>query len=153
MRLRPIVLTLATLSLLAAAPGCRSSAPGAPPPPAAVEGEAASIENRTWRLARLPGRDVTGEPPHFRLRPADGRVEGDGGCNRFGGSYELSGDSLRMGPLMSTKRACVDEARGAQETALLQALERTHGWRLEEERLLLLDEEGAEVARFVGEAR
>ena len=137
--------TLLAAIVLLAAPGCRSSGPEAPPPSAAA---ASSPEDRTWRLAALPGRDVTGEPPYFRLQPADGRVEGDGGCNRFGGSYQLSGDSLRLGPLMSTKRACAEEAGNAQETALLQALENARRWRYDGERLVLLDEGGAEVARF-----
>jgi len=37
---------------------------------------------------------------------ADGKVSGNGGCNRFGGSFEEDGSLLTFGPLMSTKMAC-----------------------------------------------
>jgi heat shock protein HslJ len=50
-------------------------------------------------------------------------TSGNGGCNTFGGPYELSGaDSIALGPLASTLRACADPALDAQEQQYLAAL-------------------------------
>ena len=36
----------------------------------------------------------------------DGRITGYGGCNRFFGGYNISGDQIRIGPLGSTRKGC-----------------------------------------------
>lgn len=43
-------------------------------------------------------------------------------CNTFRGSYTLDGDSIEIGPLMSTRMACLDEALTAQENLVLELL-------------------------------
>lgn len=35
------------------------------------------------------------------------RVSGSTGCNQFGGTYTLSGNVMRFGPLMMSRRACM----------------------------------------------
>jgi heat shock protein HslJ len=110
------------------------------------------IEEVTWRLASLGGRDPDGEPPFFRLTREGREVRGDGGCNNFRGTYELDGERIRMGPLASTRRACAEQSRNAQETALLAALEAATSWRVEGDRLLLLGATG-ELAVFRAEGR
>ena len=78
----------------------------------------------------------------------------DTGCNRFMGPYELSGDSLRLGPLGSTRRACVDPdvdpEMNKQESALLHALGETRTWRVTGDTLLLTGKAG-QVARFAAQ--
>lgn len=44
-------------------------------------------------------------------------------CNTFNGSYTLDGDSIRIGPLMSTRMACLNEELTAQETLVLELLQ------------------------------
>lgn len=40
----------------------------------------------------------------------DGRITGNGGCNRFFGRYEITGTgALTIGPLASTKMLCPDQ--------------------------------------------
>jgi putative lipoprotein len=51
----------------------------------------------------------------------EGNVFGSGGCNRYRGGYELSGDQLGFGPLATTQMAC-PEAVSNQERAFLQVL-------------------------------
>lgn len=36
-----------------------------------------------------------------------GRVTGSSGCNSYGGSYVVEGDALGVGPLVSTRKACL----------------------------------------------
>jgi|GEM_PF-1664575 len=71
-----------------------------------------------WRRV---GRYVGQNPPTLTLT-ADGKVSGFAGCNRFMGSYTLEGDTLKMGPLASTRMACLNPEAQAQETAFLEQL-------------------------------
>ncbi|HEU4563727.1 MAG TPA: META domain-containing protein, partial [Gemmatimonadaceae bacterium] len=85
--------------------------------------------------------------PTLALDAATRRAAGDAGCNRYAGPYALAGDSLRFGALVSTKRACASDARNAQETAFLRALDATRRWTLAGDTLRLLGD-GGEVARM-----
>ena len=51
----------------------------------------------------VPGSELT-------LSFASGTTSGYAGCNQFTGGYKLTGDDLTIGPLASTRRACVDPA-------------------------------------------
>lgn len=75
---------------------------------------------------------------------ADGIVQGESGCNSFSGGYELSGDSLTFGPLASTMMAC-EQPQSDVEAAVLAGLEATATFRVEEGRLVLLDEAGSQL--------
>ena len=55
---------------------------------------------------------------------ADGKVTGSGGCNTFSGPYRADRAKLRIGPLVSTRRACSKpEGAAAQEAGYFAALE------------------------------
>lgn len=75
----------------------------------------------TWRVADLAGTAVAADAPLSLTFEASGRLEGNGGCNRFGGSYTLAGADLTIGPLMATRRGC-EEAVMAREAAMLAIL-------------------------------
>ena len=70
------------------------------------------ITDRDWVLVALGeqsspvGRGK--QPATLRLEASTSRAVGFAGCNRFSASYTLAGDSLRFGPAMATKMACVD---------------------------------------------
>ena len=106
-----------------------------------------------WRLASVGGEPAvpTEGPNAARIHfDADsGRVYGGGSCNRIAGPYTLSGDSLRMGPMIATKMACVDERLNAQETAFLSALDRTRSYTVAGDTLVLTGDEGSALARLV----
>lgn len=59
-----------------------------------------------WRIIRL-GND---QPPEGTVLTVefgrDGQVGGKSGCNRYGGSFTLSGEGLSLGPLRATRMAC-----------------------------------------------
>jgi heat shock protein HslJ len=61
--------------------------------------------------------------PFLEFDEKSQRVSGDSGCNRFSGTFELSGTSLKFSRLMSTKRACLAEEVNRLEMNFLQALE------------------------------
>lgn len=108
-------------------------------------------EGVEWRLIEVNGAVVPtlagGKQPSLKLDGAQKKVSGYSGCNKFFGTYERNGVSLKFGPVGASRRACEEPGNGI-ETALLQALERTRGWRVEEGNLLLLDGESV-LARFI----
>ena len=114
----------------------------------------ATLENTYWKLV-----DVAGQParpadniadPHLLLRPAQKQAGGSTGCNSFGGPYRLSGDSLRLGPLIGTLRACLDPEMNRQERSFLNALGETRTWQVTGDTLTLTGETG-QLARFAAQ--
>jgi heat shock protein HslJ len=63
--------------------------------------ELSSLAGSEWGF-----RDEQGPHARFVHFAAGGRVNGHGGCNRFGGSFTQSGEDLRIGPLAATRMAC-----------------------------------------------
>lgn len=71
-----------------------------------------------WRLVGAVGDN----PPTLRLEPG-GQASGWAGCNTFRASYTLEGQALRLGPVLTTRRACASEELQRQETRYLRQLE------------------------------
>ena len=92
--MRTILTALAMIvSLTACAAGDVPSAP--------------SLAGTEWVLKAMPGWVMAKAPQiptlHFQ---SDGQVGGRGGCNSWGGSYELKGTSVRFGQMRTTLMAC-----------------------------------------------
>jgi heat shock protein HslJ len=83
----------------------------------------------------LPGTTIT-------ATFGEGRISGNGGCNEYGGPYEARRSTIRIGPIMATKRACVDAAATQQETEYFAALELARSFELSSNGLTLLREGG-----------
>lgn len=129
----PIVL----LWLLLALAGCirpetsttppAASTPGATTEAPSTEGNAAVLENSKWTLTLFGAPDaetpVVAGSTITLVFDADGQAGGSAGCNTYGGSYEVQGDQLRFGELISTLMACVDQGVMEQEMAYLAALQ------------------------------
>jgi heat shock protein HslJ len=95
-----------------------SVAPGAQAGPAQTTG----LTGSSWRLEDLAGTPaVAGVEATLEFVAGD-RVSGNASCNRFNGTAKVSGSSITLGPLTSTRMACTSEAANAQETAYLKAL-------------------------------
>ena len=101
-----------------------------------------------WRLVSLGNEAVPaetgGRPIELRFT-SDGKVRGSAGCNRVSGAYTLAGESLRFGPLMTTKMAC---PAMELERRFLEALHSTARWRIASGALELLDASGKPLARL-----
>lgn len=120
---------LAAMSLLAAALLAASCSPTHKP---AANSPAASSPASASRAISIPGTewvlaDLNGTPPLPKVQASlsfdeAGHVSGNGSCNRFTGSTSISGDTLKIGPLASTRMACLNDNVGAQEDKYLKAL-------------------------------
>lgn len=79
----------------------------------------------------------------------EGNVFGHSGCNSFSGGYELKGNAVQFSPMAGTRKMCAEpEGVMEQETAFLQALEKSSVWKIKEGSLELRDETGALQAKF-----
>jgi copper homeostasis protein (lipoprotein) len=114
----------------------------------------ASLENTYWKLTRLADKLVTvpakQREPHFVLDSKTKRITGFGGCNRFTGSYQRSGDRLTFGKMATTFMACPE---GMEiERDFVATLEQVRSWKILGEQLELLDDNRGFLARFEARA-
>ncbi len=65
-----------------------------------------------------------------------GSLSGSGGCNRYFGSYTLTGDRLHIGAMGSTRMMC-DSVRMEQEDRFFQALSIAECCELSQDELLI----------------
>jgi heat shock protein HslJ len=116
------------------------------------------IEARTWRLASIDAQPVipSDDPRQAAQVLFDGgaqRVSGSGGCNRISGSYQRTGATLKIGPLVSTRMACLDAGRGQLEQRFLAALQATTSYSIAGNELILLDARGQTLAKLDGSSK
>ena len=121
--MRLAALSLFTVTVLGAScssthkPAAASNAPPSTstPTPLALSGTA-------WLLVDLNGTPTLPKVQATLSFFEAGRVSGNGSCNRFTGSVTLAGDTLKIGPLASTRMACLNDNVGTQEDKYLKAL-------------------------------
>ena len=100
-----------------------------------------------WRPSFISASELpAGTTMQVAFQP-DGKITGNGGCNRFFGGYTISGDRIKIGPLASTRKGCPGLLRA--ETALFATLQAAASFAQTEATLTLFDAAGAELAQFV----
>ncbi len=85
-------------------------------------GEASGLWGTAWRLEDLGGAGVLDRVEATLEFTETGKVAGSGSCNRFFGTVEISGASIKISPLGSTRMACAEAAMN-QEGKYLTALQ------------------------------
>jgi putative lipoprotein len=122
---------------------------------APAPGPAVALDKTHWRLVEVENLSVpTGagrREPHIQFDPEKKRVTGYSGVNIFSGGYDTTGGGLRMTQMASTRRAGPPELMEL-ETAFLKALSATRSYRVDGDKLELLDSGGRVLARFEGQA-
>ena len=124
-KLIPAVLALGILASLA------SCSPTATP----------GIEDAVWTLASYGDLNnqqsaIAATEVTVIFRSASGQVEGYGGCNNYGGSYEINGVRLTVSELISTKIYCTNPPGiTEQETGYLEILQAAESFQITGDRL------------------
>ncbi|MEO1311809.1 MAG: META domain-containing protein [Pseudomonadota bacterium] len=138
---------------------CRDDATGMPHPlTASIQlgdetlrgcgGEPAALLVGRWRIAALGEQSF--EPSDIAtlyFDTAKNRVAGAAFCNSYNAGVALSGESLRIGPAVSTRRACASDLM-TRERVMLDALARTDAFDIDGDALVLLAD-GAPFIRAV----
>lgn len=109
------------------------------------------LAGTSWELADLNGDGVVGGT-HVTLDFADkGRATGNGSCNRYFSTVELSGSSITFGAVGATRMACAT-AVSLQEVKYFEALEAAHRYAIEDNTLSIFGG-GARPLRFTRATR
>lgn len=100
----------------------------------------AQLGNSNWGVNRIGtlSSPLGAQDKEPNLYLQDGKASGFSGCNNFHGSYTLKGKSLKFGPLMSTRRACLEGDAMMTEKLYLEALAAVEGYSLKDGKLKLL---------------
>jgi putative lipoprotein len=118
------------------------------PTSAAAKGD---LEGTLWELEDLSGDGVV-SGTHVTLDFSEkGRATGNGSCNRYFSTVEMSGSSIRFGAVGATRMACAT-AVSLQEVKYFEALEAAHRFTIEDNTLSIFGG-GSRPLRFTRATR
>lgn len=107
---------------------------------------AADLAGSDWRPNFLSETDLpAGIHMTVHFGP-DGKITGSGGCNQFFGAYAISGNTIKIGPIASTRKGCPGVI--GVEAAFFATLEIAKSFTQEGKTLVLFDVTGAKIAQF-----
>ena len=110
-------------------------------------GEVSADIRGQWKLVSSgsPSNQMPAAPDvETSIEFKDGQMNGNVGCNGFGGDYTVNGDALEFGPVMSTMMFCEGPV-GEQELATLAVLKESATFVLDGNMLTITSADGASV--------
>ncbi len=111
------------------------------------------LTGKVWALTELTGNppvDGTGISAEFTT---DGKVSGSAGCNRYNGTYTVSGSNITIAsPLASTMMMC-EQAVMDQESAYLKALGEAKTFAVSGDQLTLKGGDGTALAVYTAQSQ
>ena len=117
------------------------------------EDKTTGITEKYWKLIEIRGQKVTAEnfaskEPHLILKSTDNRVNGNGGCNSFFGTYELDSTTNRISfsKIGATRMACL---KPTVEAEFFNVLETVDNYTVKNDTLQLNKARMAPMAKFV----
>lgn len=108
----------------------------------------APILDITWQAESIGGVAVLRGPgPSLSIAP-DMRAGGRGGCNSWFAQVAVNGEGLAFSAVAATRMACLSDEMNTQEQSYFAALAATRFWRLRDDKLVLVDAAGSDLAVF-----
>lgn len=109
------------------------------------------LQETHWTLVELMGKPIMDTPErkemYLILHKDQNRVEGNGGCNAFSGTYVLKDNQISFSPIVSTKIFC---PALAYENDFFKALSTANHFYIKNDTLSLTQGEILRVAKFIG---
>ncbi|HWD13662.1 META domain-containing protein [Pseudochrobactrum sp. sp1633] len=100
-----------------------------------------------WITERIQGHKVHSKVQSTLDIAQDGKISGTGGCNRYMGGMEITGDKIKVTPIGGTMMACPPQMM-QQDDKFHAALRLVSGWKVKKDRLILIDTKNREVLRL-----
>ena len=100
-----------------------------------------SLPATAWSVTSFAETAPLADHPITFEFDAEGNIAGHASCNRFGGTCQIDGDKIEIGPLRSTRRACEPDIM-QQERKFLAVLAAIAAWSIEGDELVLTGSEG-----------
>jgi len=99
------------------------------------------LDSAKWTLTRIFNSDsfmqLSGTKAFIRFNSSEGRINGNGSCNSFGGKLSVDGNSLKLGNIFSTKLYC-NEVQ-AIENEFFSQLQKVTRYTIYEKKLILFN--------------
>ena len=146
--MRARILQFTLLFLLMSTVSCLASQKPVTNTPAPSAGSPVSLVGTEWLLVDLAGAPVIANSKASLSFLEEGRIAGNGSCNRFMGGVTIAGDSLKFGPLASSQMACGEDGVSAQENQYLKLLGAAKRFELKDGVLLIYSEGSKKPLRF-----
>ena len=112
----------------------------------AVPGTGDALDGTSWELIAygetkpIPGTSITAA---FE----DGQMSGSAGCNTYFGSYQVNGDTIRVGDMALTEMACLEpEGAMEQELVFAELMRGAQTFRLADDELEIFTADGEALA-------
>jgi len=117
-----------------------------------VEYNSASSDflNTYWKLMKIDSKSIkvakNMKEPYIFFENDGKSVKGFGGCNAMFGTFKQNGQAIKIGPLASTRKACIN---GMDiEAEFHDILSKTKKWYIQGEVLKFTDAHGKNLAEF-----
>lgn len=110
------------------------------------------VTEKYWKMRTLKGKEVKmaenqEKEIHFILKTEENRVNGFSGCNSFHGTFNLKDeDKIEFSQMAGTMKACPDVT--IDEHEILQVFEKANQYEQQDDKLVLSDEQGEQLAEF-----
>lgn len=110
-------------------------------------GSGGDVTGQVWLLSELKGKSLVTGTSLSALFTSTNKVSGSAGCNRYSGSYTVSGSSITLSSIASTMMACETPVMD-QETIYLNALGEAKTYTVKGSQLSLFDSGGSTLAVY-----
>ena len=111
------------------------------------------LQSKTWYLTQIGHTEIKTtadrNTPTLQFDQSTQRLSGSDGCNRIMGSYTAGRDTLTLGPVASTRMACLNNGNIDQQ--FNEALAKTANYQAYGKTLKLTDRHGNVVLQFTSE--
>ncbi|MFD1550853.1 hypothetical protein DNU06_05375 [Putridiphycobacter roseus] len=104
--------------------------------------------DKEWVLTKMNAQvvDLMMALPSLEINTIKMQVNGNGGCNIYGGSLDsLTENIIKFGPLMSTRKACLNDNI---ESVYLKLMQEVSRYQIKNDCLLFFNEKGDEILSF-----
>lgn len=105
------------------------------------------LTQSAWRPSHIGEMQLDETVELYVQFDSDGKLSGHAGCNRFFGSYQLTGTDLKIEPIGMTRMACSDTVMSI-EISFIEALQSAASIAHRDGRIALQNAAGETNARF-----
>ena len=115
--------------------------------------DSSALVEKHWKLIELfgnlvPASENKAREAYITFRIEGNQINGNGGCNRFAGSYQLkTPDKLVLSQVAATRMMCIDNMD--MEDKFMQVLNSVDSYTIKNDTLTLNNAQMTSLARFV----
>jgi len=111
------------------------------------------LTSKVWALTELMGKPPAAGVGISAEFSSDGKVSGSAGCNRYSGTYTVSGNSITISSSIATTMMMCDESVMEQESAYLKALAEAKTYEVKGDQLTLTGADKTSLAIYKAQSQ